>query len=146
MPTGTGTQPPPASDGGTPSGDDSGTTGTEAGGTGACAVSWATDVFPMLESTGSGACGSAACHASGAQLPAVLDGNPTGTYNSFVNFTLLNNTGYITPGANAASSPIDCNLVTATCGPAMPVAGTGTLSATQKQTIDTWVKCGVPMN
>jgi hypothetical protein len=110
-------------------------------------VSWTTDVFPMLESTGSGSCGSAACHANGGQQPNILDGNATGTYNSLKGYTLLNNVGYIVPGnANPADSAMDCNLVTSTCGAdAMPLAP-GALTATQKTTIDTWIKCGAPEN
>lgn len=148
--TGTGTAPPPEGDSGSPPPPpgDSGTTGTpETGGTVGCAVSWTTDVFPMLESTGSGTCGSAACHANGGQQPNVLDGNPTGTYNAFKGYTLLNGTGYITPGnTSPTASSMDCNLVTSSCGAiAMPEAP-GALSQAQKTTIDTWIKCGAPEN
>jgi hypothetical protein len=144
--TGTATTPP-AGDSGSPPAQDSGTTGTPEGGTGTCAVSWTTDVFPMLESTGSGTCGSTACHASGAQTPTILDGNATGTYNSLKGYTLLNNVGYIVPGdTNPADSAMDCNLVTSTCGASPMPEAPGTLGATQKTTIDTWVKCGAPEN
>jgi hypothetical protein len=148
--TSTGTQPP-SGDGGTMSTEgDSGTATSPEGGTttGSCAVSWTNDVFPMLESTGTGACGNAACHANGGQQPTVLDGNATGTYNSFKGYTLINNVGYITPGnTNVTGSAMDCNLVTGSCGAdPMPLAPTGTLSATQKTAIDTWIKCGAPLN
>lgn len=148
--TATGTTPP-AGDSGmpAPAGDSGTTTGTDSGtSTMGCSVSWATDVFPMLESTGSGACGSGACHANGAQQPTVLDGNAAGTYNTFKNYTLINAVGYITPGnTNPANSSIDCDLVTGLCGAnPMPLAPTGSLSQTQKTTIDTWVKCGAPEN
>ncbi len=147
--TGTGTPPPPQGDSGSPTPPgDSGTTGTpETGGTGSCAVSWTNDVFPMLESTGSGSCGSAICHANGAQQPNVLDGNATGTYNAFKGYMILNGTGYITPGnTSPTASSIDCNLVTNSCGAGTMPLAPGTLSATQKTTIDTWVKCGAPDN
>lgn len=145
--TGTATTPP-ADDADTPPDDDGGTTtGAESGAPATCPVSWANDVFPLLESTGSGACGSATCHASGGQVPSVLDGNPAGTYTGFTNLTVINNIPYIAPGnTSAAASAMDCNLVTATCGPAMPVSPTGTLSQAQKTTIDTWIKCGAPQN
>ena len=77
----------------------------------------------------------------------MLDGNPTGTYNAFKGYTLLNNVGYITPGnANPADSSMDCNLVTNACGAGVMPLAPGTLSATQKTTIDTWIKCGAPAN
>lgn len=143
--TSTGTTPPAGEGGSPPPEDDAGT--TEDGGTGSCAVSWTTDVFPLLESTGSGSCGSAACHANGGQQPNVLDGNATGTYNALKGYTLLDNVGYIVPGnTNPADSAMDCNLVTSTCGAvAMPQAP-GALSQAQKTTIDTWIKCGAPEN
>ena len=147
--TGTATTPPVGDSGSPPPAVDSGggTPTPEGGTTGTCAVSWTTDVFPMLESNGSGSCGSAACHANGAQQPTILDNNATGTYNSLKGYTLLNNVGYITPGdPNVGGSAMDCNLVTGTCGAnPMPLAP-GTLSATQKTTIDTWIKCGAPDN
>ena len=110
-------------------------------------MSWTTDVFPLLESTGSGACGSATCHASGAQLPTILDANPTGTYNSLKGYTLINGKPYIAPGdTNLADSTMDCDLVTMACGAnRMPLAP-GVLSATQLTTIDTWLGCGAPDN
>jgi hypothetical protein len=140
--------PPPADAGeaGTTPGNDSGTPPAE-GGTGSCAVSWTNDVFPMLESTGTGACGGGTCHASGAQPPTILDGNAAGTYNSLKGYTLINAKPYIAPGdTNLADSTMDCDLVTGTCGAnRMPLAP-GVLSPTQLTTIDTWVKCGAPQN
>ena len=112
-----------------------------------CTVSWTNDVFPMLESTGSGACGSATCHANGAQAPTIIDGNAAGTYNSLKGYTIINGKPYIAPGdTNLADSTMDCDLVTATCGAnRMPLAP-GVLSTAQLTTIDTWVKCGAPQN
>ena len=149
--TSTGTTPPPPADGGeagTLPGNDSGTTGGDTGtGTGNCAVSWANDVFPMLESTGSGGCGSTLCHANGTRPPYVLDGNAAGTYNTFKGYTIINGKPYIAPGdTNVADSTIDCDLVAGTCGAnKMPLAP-GVLSTAQLTTIDTWVKCGAPQN
>jgi hypothetical protein len=146
--TGTGTAPPAGDSGSPPPETDSGGTPTpEAGGTGTCAVSWTTDVFPLLESTGAGTCGSAACHANGAQQPTILDGNATGTYNSLKGYTLLNNVGYIVPGDdNVGGSAMDCNLVTGTCGALPMPEAPGALTAANKTTIDTWIKCGAPEN
>ena len=151
--TSTGTTPPPPADGGeagTVPGNDSGSSGSSGGGdtgTGSCAVSWTNDVFPMLESTGSGACGGATCHANGAQPPTILDGNAAGTYNSLKGYTIINGKPYIAPGdTNIADSTMDCDLVTGTCGAnKMPLAP-GVLSTAQLTTIDTWVKCGAPQN
>ena len=128
-------------------GDTGGGSGGGSGG-GTCAVSWTKDVFPLLESTGSGACGSATCHANGATTPTVLDGNATGTYNQFKAYTIINGKGYITPGdTNTADSTMYCNLVTTSCGAnVMPIQPTGNLSTAQKTTIGTWIACGAPQN
>jgi hypothetical protein len=146
--TATATTPPPAGDSGSPPpDDDSGGATIPEGGTSTCAVSWSTDIFPLLQSSGVGTCGSASCHASGGQQPTVTDGNASATYAAFKGYTLLNNVGYITPGnTTAAGSAMDCNLVTATCGAtAMPEAP-GALSPANKTSIDTWIKCGAPEN
>jgi len=163
QPTATTTTTTPLADGGTGMmpGNDSGSSGSSGSssggsvsssggaetGTGSCAVSWTNDVFPMLESTGSGACGGATCHANGAQAPTILDGNAAGTYNSLKGYTIINGKPYIAPGdTNIADSTMDCDLVTGTCGAnRMPLAP-GVLSTAQLTTIDTWVKCGAPQN
>jgi len=146
--TGTGTATtPPAGDSGAPPEEDGGGTPTPEGGGGTCAVSWTNDVFPLLESTGVGTCGSAACHANGGQQPTILDGNATGTYNSLKGYTLLNNVGYIVPGNDSVTgSAMDCNLVTSTCGATPMPEAPGALTAGNKTTIDTWIKCGAPEN
>jgi hypothetical protein len=132
--------PPPATDSGAPG---------DGGSTGPCSVSWTNDVFPMFESTGSGACGNTtSCHGNGLNTPQVLDGNAQGTYNVFKAYTLINALPYIAPNdTNPAHSTMECNLVTGACGGLpMPQAPTGTLSQMQKNTIDTWLKCGAPAN
>jgi hypothetical protein len=145
--TGTATTPPAGDAGTPPPDDDGGTTPPAEAGAGACAVSWTNDVFPLLESTGSGSCGGATCHANGGQQPTILDNNPTGTYNSLKGYTLLNNVGYIVPGnTNLSDSAMDCNLVLATCGATPMPEAPGALSTAQKTTISTWLACGAPEN
>jgi hypothetical protein len=73
-----------------------------------------------------------------------------GTYNTFSQYTLLENKPYIKAGdTNAADSTIDCSLDTQTCFTlvAMPSAGTApNWSANDKTLIRTWVACGAPNN
>jgi hypothetical protein len=123
-----------------------GSSGSSSGATPACTVSWANQVYPALQNDG--ACGSStACHASGGQLPAFL-ATATGTYNSFSQYTLLENKPYIKPGdTNPADSTIDCSLDTQTCYTTLPMPeAPGALTAADKTLIDTWVKCGAPNN
>jgi hypothetical protein len=109
-------------------------------------VSWANQVFPALQTDGQ--CGNATCHAGGANQPAFLNGNATGTYNAFSQYTLLENKPYIKMGdAVAADSTIDCSLDTQTCYTLQPMPiAPGALTAADKTLIKTWVACGMPNN
>lgn len=105
-------------------------------------------MFPALQTDGQ--CGSStACHASGGNLPVFLNGNATGTYNSFSQYTQLENKPYIKMGdTNPADSTIDCSLDTQTCQTLtpMPTSPPANWTATDKQLIQTWVLCGAPNN
>jgi hypothetical protein len=112
-----------------------------------CAVSWTTNVFPILKSTGNGQCASAACH-GGASSPTITDADPAGTYATLAAYA-VNGIRYIVAGdANPAHSSIECNLgiTTPSCGLLAMPQPPGTLSAADRQTIDTWVRCGMPQN
>jgi hypothetical protein len=110
-------------------------------------VSWGTNVFPILKSTGDGRCASAACH-GGASSPTITDADPAGSYATLAAYA-VNGIRYIVAGdANPAHSSIECNLGIATpsCGLLAMPQPPGTLSAADRQTIDTWVRCGMPQN
>jgi hypothetical protein len=114
----------------------------------ACAVSWATAVYPIFESTGPGQCASVSCHGGGLTAPAITDGNAVGTYMTLAAYS-LNGHAYIAAGdTNPANSAIECNLsvVQPACGALPMPAAPGSLSATDLQTIDTWIRCGAPQN
>jgi len=111
-------------------------------------VSWANQLFPALQNDGQ--CGSStACHASGGNLPTFLNANAAGTYNSFAQYTQLENKPYIKAGdTNVADSTIDCSLDTQTCYTltAMPTSPPANWTAADKTMVQTWVACGAPNN
>jgi hypothetical protein len=109
-------------------------------------VSWANQVFPALQNDGQ--CGGSACHAAGLNQPPFLNGNATGTYNAFAQYTLLENKPYIKAGdVNPADTTIDCSLNTQTCYTTQPMPlAPGALTAADKTMIHTWVLCGMPNN
>jgi hypothetical protein len=137
-PTAGGTEagsPPPANDAG--------------GGTmvQACAVSWSTGVYPLLRSTGPGQCGSTQCH-GGSSTPSISDSDSAATYATLAAFT-LNGLAYIAAGdSNPGDSAIECNLgiTPPACGALSMPAAPGSLSSTNLQTIDAWIRCGAPQN
>jgi hypothetical protein len=161
--TGTSMPPPPdagtQNDGGT-TGGDGGTVG-EGGGTGeggnaACSgVTWSGTVYPLFAAQGAGQCASGNCH-GGVQLPSIPDGNATGAYTSLAGYAISTAQGtkpYFATSGNTADSAVECNLtlpanqigICSAAANGMPLAP-GSLSATQKATIEQWVKCGAPNN
>jgi hypothetical protein len=117
--------------------------------TSACTVSWANQLFPAMQNDGQ--CGSStSCHLSGGQLPTFLPNNATGTYNSFAQYTQLENKPYIKPGdTNAGDSTMDCSLDTQTCYTLVPMpsaASAPNWSAADKNLVKTWIDCGAPNN
>jgi hypothetical protein len=110
-------------------------------------VSWASDVYPLLQASGHGQCASSQCHGGGSS-PVIADSDPVGAYTTLTTF-MLNGGLYIAPGdPNPADSMIECNLsVTQPACGALPMpAAPGAVTATDKQTIDTWIRCGSPQN
>jgi len=98
-----------------------------------------------------GSCGSStACHASGGNQPTFLNGNAAGTYNTFSQYTLLENKPYIKLGdTNPGDTTIDCSLDTQTCYTLVPMPSASVAanwSTTDKTLIHTWVLCGMPNN
>ena len=111
-------------------------------GDGGCSVSWTTDVFPNLESTGSGTCGTAACH-GGANPPTIVDNDPTTTWKNLDAYQ-INGAPYV----GATNAAIECNtgITSPVCGLLQMPEAPGTLSATVRTAISTWVACGAPNN
>jgi hypothetical protein len=104
-------------------------------------------VFPILKSSGDGKCASAACH-GGASTPTITDADPAGTYATLAAYA-VNGAAYIVAGdSNPADSSFECNLGIAqpSCGLLAMPQSPGALSAADRQTIDTWVRCGAPQN
>jgi hypothetical protein len=113
----------------------------------ACAVSWSSAVYPLLQSSGHGQCASTQCH-GGSSTPTISNSDSAGTYATLAAFT-LNGHAYIATGDNnPADSAIECNLGIAqpACGALSMPAAPGALSSADRQTIDTWVRCGAPQN
>jgi hypothetical protein len=104
-------------------------------------------VFPILESTGPGACGNAACH-GGTNPPTVTDNNAAATYAALSKYNINGKPVVATGVVDPAGSSLECDLgiVTPVCGIAQMPEAPGVLSAANKTTIDTWVKCGAPNN
>jgi len=112
----------------------------------ACSVSWTTDIFPNMEAVGPWQCASPSCHGGGATLPPINDGDPSGAYGALATFAGIT-PPYIVPcNTNSSACSILCNLTAGGCGTTMPI-GTGTpLTTTDLAMIQTWIKCGSPLN
>jgi hypothetical protein len=110
-------------------------------------VSWTGQVFPLLESTGAGACGNSACH-GGTSAPTILDGQAATTYTNLSKYSINGKTLIVPGDANAADGTLECNLgmVTPACGLQTMPQPPGALGSAQRTLIDTWVKCGAPNN
>lgn len=147
---GSGTSGGAGADGGPwPGGDDaSAPSGGDAGSvTPSCAVSWSNDVYPLFQASGRGQCASSQCHGGGSS-PAIAASDPAGTYATLTTFQ-LNGGLYIAPGdTNPADSMIECNLsiTQPACGALPMPASPGAVTGADKQTIDTWIRCGAPQN
>jgi hypothetical protein len=150
---------PPMPDAGSTSTPMDATAPTDGGGKGdgaaeaapsSCKQSWTKDVFPLLQSTGTGGCGSTnGCHGpGGGQIPSIVDDDAGGTYAGFTTFTVIDSKPYIAVGdMNPTDSMMDCQLVLGSCGDTMPPTTSGKmLGTTDKSTIDSWIKCGSPNN
>jgi hypothetical protein len=115
-----------------------------------CAVSWATDVFPKMMSTGTWRCADSSCH-GGFQSPKMSD-DSSATYNSLASYRMViapQHLLYILTGStDPTQSGIECNLSGTSCGNRMPIVTNGAQLPTAQDimTLDTWVRCGSPKN
>jgi hypothetical protein len=128
--------PPPPTDGGVVTPVDGGTTQT---------ISFANDIFPMMQPTGTWKCSQAGCHQN-ASAPSMDPNVASNTYNTLVAYKLLtNNQQYIVPGVNdPTKSGFDCNLK-GTCGTAQMPSGTPAAAADIAK-VDAWLSQGAPNN
>lgn len=111
-----------------------------------CSVSWSTDIFPSMESTGPWQCASHTCH-GGSQAPAIKDGDPSGAYASLAVYKGTYSNPYIVPcNTDPTSCSIICNLTANGCGSTMPTGSGAPLTPTDLATLQTWVQCGSPLN
>jgi hypothetical protein len=135
--------------GGGDGGGGSTSTGTTCQADPACAVSFATDIFPVLN--GQAQCaGGGLCHGNGG-------GGITMTADAASFFQVLTTlqmaTGkYVVP-CDPASSQILCNLQVSdgpanpdACGAVMPVAAADGPTTAQLKDIEDWIACGAPDN
>ena len=117
---------------------------------GPCAVSWSTDIFPNMMSTGAWRCAQSSCH-GGFQAPKMSD-DPAVTYAALTGYTMVPpapSIPYVLPGnTDPTASGIECNLSGSTCGQQMPLTQNGAshLTSDEIAKLDTWVKCGAPEN
>lgn len=117
---------------------------------GPCSVSWSTQIFPNMMSTGAWKCASSSCH-GGFQAPKMSD-DPNVTYDALVAYTMVPPAPalpYVLPGeTDPSKSGIECNLSGGSCSQQMPLTQNGAthLSSSDLATLDTWVKCGAPDN
>ncbi|HXX69530.1 MAG TPA: hypothetical protein VEK07_20265 [Polyangiaceae bacterium] len=111
-----------------------------------CSVSWTTDIFPNMESTGPWQCASSGCHGGGATQPAIDDGDPDGTYASLATYAGITPTYIIPCNTIPSSCSILCNLTANGCGNTMPIGSGTPLTQDQLTMIQTWIGCGSPLN
>lgn len=132
---------------------DGGGAGGEAG---ACAVSWATDIFPKMKADGAWRCADAKCH-GGVQPPVMNVTTPALAYDSLKDWKIPGSpNAYIQRGATAgvggdagagdpAKSTIECNLMSQ-CGQGMPQSPGKAPSHDEMCVIHAWLLCGAPNN
>ena len=136
--------------GGSRARDAGSTDGAMAIDSGACSVSWSTQLFPNMTATGRWKCGDSTCH-GGFQSPKVT-ADPRTTYAAFTAFTMTPPAPAIPFVLSGATDPsqsgIECNLGSTACGAQMPLtqAGAQPLTRADVTMLDTWVKCGAPEN
>jgi hypothetical protein len=118
-------------------------------------VSFAADIYPKMISGGTWNCASplTGCH-GGTQTPsfaAPVAQTATGYYAVLANYALADDANllYVNPcSTDPTKSGFACNTLapaaTGVCGISMPSGSP--MSATDQQTIATWVACGAPNN
>lgn len=111
---------------------------------GPCTVSFKTDVLGAFN----GACTAPTCHggANPAVPPKINPDDPSGTYATFVGFTMRGGKFYVNScSQDDKQSGMACNLAaTGACGTKMPIGGQIPQETITK--IETWLKCGAPNN
>jgi hypothetical protein len=137
------------------------TTTTGSGGSGgactpddACAVKFAADVFPILDTTAK--CATALCHGDEGSSPGgfkVTAGDAASYYGVLTTFVLEGGGDYIVP-CDPDSSKLLCNLKASDgdnprgeCGKkTMPLSSSDAPTLAQIKDIEDWIACGAPNN
>lgn len=120
-----------------------------------CDVSFSSNIFPKMKSTGAWQCASASgCHGAGT-APIMNDNSASDTYNALINYQLGNlPTGlqYVIPCVDdPTQSAITCNLIPAGfCGQRMPLRTRAAIEDVSSDdltnVIEKWLSCGAPNN
>ncbi|MFO0664375.1 MAG: hypothetical protein U0174_10515 [Polyangiaceae bacterium] len=109
---------------------------------GACGVSFATNIVPILSTNCSG------CH-SGGQNTQIVFPTTAGPayYESLTKATIAAQAGVYLNACDPAKSGFPCNVGAASCSPAGVAMPPNTpLSEADKAAINAWIKCGAPNN
>ena len=116
---------------------------------GACAVSWKTDIWPKMSSSGVWSCANNKCHGATANDPSSLDGQDH-AYAILTKWTTTGGKPYINPcTTDPDASSYLCNM-NGSCGTRMPypdnTIGSGPATPGDLATLTTWIACGSPNN
>jgi hypothetical protein len=78
----------------------------------------------------------------------MIDGNPGTTYTNLSHYSINGMMVFAVGNTNPAQSAIECNIgiTTPLCGLAQMPTPPGTLDATARTNITTWLACGAPNN
>lgn len=118
-----------------------------------CDVSFAEDVFPVLDTKG-GCAAASPCHQSGAKGLTLTPGDVASYYQALTSYTLDSPAEpYIAP-CDPAGSTILCNLQLSDgsesefgkCGTLMPYTPAGSPTPAELDLIKDWIACGAPNN
>ena len=129
------------------------TTATECTPDPECDVSFAEDVFPLLDTKG-GCAAASPCHQSGAKGLTLMPGDVAGYYAALTGYTLDDPADpYIVP-CDPDKSTILCNLQLADgaqnpygkCGTSMPYTAAASPTPAELDLIKDWIACGAPNN
>jgi len=111
---------------------------------GACAVSFARDIYPHVTGEGAWRCaGDGRCH--GAAQPPLLDaGTPASAY-AGLRAMSVGGVPYLVDSGDPKGSSFLCN-VSGGCGSPMPIAPGRGLTPGEICRIEAWLRCGAPNN
>lgn len=131
------------------SGGGTGTGGAECTVDASCAVSFATDIFPVLDATSK--CADATCHAAGVGDLTLVAGDAANYFAQLTKFK-LGTDPYIV-ACHPEQSKFPCNLKVSdgtnphdACGNAMPLVAANAPTLAQLTAIEDWITCGAPNN